>query len=394
MLHALDASNGDTVWTFAAAGRIDSSPTVAYGFVIFGCRDGWVYALRNSDGALAWRFRAAPDKLNLVADEQVESVWPVHGTVLVQDGEIYFAAGRSSYLDGGVVMYKLDLATGEVLVEKRFNSRDPKTGRTVFLYEPFKTNARMATREMPGILPDILSSDGENIWMRVVTFNRDLEIQEEDIPHLFSWSGFLDDTWYERTYWIYGDHFYSSMVGIQYAKSIVPSGRIMVFDNTKVYGYQDETFARQQSDFGMFSMSKQPKFGKSKRQSKRKATQTPSSLVHDWQSQPSLYPNAIVLAGDTVFLAGPPRFDEEKTRAFLGSNTTDDYAPVPMLQEALDTFEGRRGAVLLAINKTDGQKIAEYKLDASPIFDGLIAANGNLYMSTKSGTVVCMEEGR
>lgn len=393
-LHALDASNGDTVWTYAAGGRIDSSPTVADGFVVFGCRDGWVYALRDYDGALVWRFRAAPDELNLVADEQVESVWPVHGSVLVQDGAVYCAAGRSSYLDGGVAMYKLDLATGRVLVEKRFNSRDPKTGRTVFLYEPFKTNARMATREMPGVLPDILSSDGENIWMRVVTFNRDIEIQEEDIPHLFSWSGFLDDTWYERTYWIYGDHFYSSMVGIKYAKSIVPSGRIMVFDDKKVYGYQDETFARQQSDVSMFSMSKQPKFGKSKRRSNRKATQTPSSLVYDWRSQTSLYPNAIVLAGDTIFVAGPPRFDEEKTRAFLETNRTDDHAPVPMLQEALDTFEGRRGAVLLAINKTDGQKIAEYKLDASPIFDGLIAANGNLYMSTKLGTVVCMAEVR
>ncbi|MHC4534126.1 MAG: hypothetical protein ACYS6K_09250, partial [Planctomycetota bacterium] len=200
--------------------------------------------------------------------------------------------------------------------------------------------------------------------------------------------------WYERTYWIYGDHFYSSMVGIKYAKSIVPSGRIMVFDDMKVYGYQDETFARRQSDVGMFSMSKQPKFGKSERRSNRKATQSPSSLVYDWRSQTSLYPNAIVLAADTIFVAGPPRFDEEKTRAFLETNRTDDHEPVPLLQEALDIFEGRRGAVLLAINKTDGQKIAEYKLDASPIFDGLIAANGNLYMSTKLGTVVCMTEGR
>jgi len=183
-------------------------------------------------------------------------------------------------------------------------------------------------------------------------------------------------------------------VGIEYARSIVPSGRIMVFDNTTVYGYQDETVAKQQSDVGMFSMSKQPKFGKSERRSNRKATQTPAPLVYDWRSPTSLYPNAIVLAGDTIFLAGPPRFDEEKTGAFLETNKTDDYAPVPMLQKALDTFEGRRGAVLLAVNKTDGQKISEHKLDASPIFDGLIAAKGNLYMSTKSGTVVCMVEER
>ncbi|MGB2819406.1 MAG: hypothetical protein WBF17_00390, partial [Phycisphaerae bacterium] len=47
--------------------------------------------------------------------EQVESLWPVQGSVLVQGGLVYFAAGRSSFLDGGIVVYGLDARTGKVL---------------------------------------------------------------------------------------------------------------------------------------------------------------------------------------------------------------------------------------------------------------------------------------
>ena len=63
--------------------------------MLFGSADGYVYCLRASDGELVWRFRGAPRDERLVAFEQLESLWPVHGTVLVQDGAAYFAAGLS-----------------------------------------------------------------------------------------------------------------------------------------------------------------------------------------------------------------------------------------------------------------------------------------------------------
>ena len=403
VLHCLDANRGEALWTYVAGGRIDSPPTVANGLAVFGCCDGWVYALRASDGQLAWRYRAALQDLKLVAEDQVESVWPVHGSVLIQDGAVYCAAGRSSYLDGGVTLCKLDLITGEPQVEKRFNSRDPETGKTVFLYEPYKSTPKFDNREMPGVLPDVLSSDGKSIWMRVATFNRDLDLQKNALPHLFSWMGFLDDSWWERAYWIYGDHFYAGMAGVQYAKSIVPSGRIMVFDGSRVYGYRDETFGKSANAAGIFAMSKKPTFAKPEekerkpgREVKAKAAKKAAQpvLTYDWRGDTSLYPNGLVLAGDTLFLAGAPRFDEEKTRAYLVEAKTDDAPPIPLLQDALDTFEGRKGALLCAVGKKDGKKIAECKLDSVPVFDGLIAANQRLYTSTKAGTVLCLAERR
>ena len=110
----LDAGSGKQVWEFAAGGRIDSPPTYHQGTLLFGSADGWVYCLRAADGQLAWRFRGAPADRLIGADGQLESAWPVHGSVLVQNDTAYFAAGRSSHLDGGIRLYGLDAATGQL----------------------------------------------------------------------------------------------------------------------------------------------------------------------------------------------------------------------------------------------------------------------------------------
>ncbi len=399
-INALDADTGKALWIYTAGARIDSPPTIANGLAVFGCRDGWVYALRASDGpatpalimpasgGLAWRFRAAPEDRKLVAHDQTESVWPVHGSVLVQDGAVYCAAGRSSYLDGGVYMYKLDLASGKTLLERNFYSRDAQTGRMSNLYEPFKAEI-LPDRELPGVLPDVLSSDEENIWMRSVTFSPDLVIQQDHPPHLFCSMGFLDDSWWERTYWIYGPHFFSGAAGVHFAKGVSSAGRILVFDDASVYGYQDETF----SSVGIFSAGKEPALAKDnaakfKKPKFRNARNT--KLLYDWYNDVPLYGHGLVLAGQTIFIAGPPKFDERNVRAYLTSCRTDDQQPSGVLRDALDSFEGRKGALMWAVNKSDGKKMAEYKLDSAPVFDGMSAANGRLYISTQDGRLLCM----
>ncbi|NOX54377.1 MAG: PQQ-binding-like beta-propeller repeat protein, partial [Planctomycetes bacterium] len=98
----LKADSGRHLWSYFVGGRIDSPPTYARGRLLFGSTDGWVYCLRASDGALVWRFRAAPAERLVGAFDQFESAWPVHGSVLVRDDTVYFVAGRSSELDGGL----------------------------------------------------------------------------------------------------------------------------------------------------------------------------------------------------------------------------------------------------------------------------------------------------
>ncbi|NOY82163.1 MAG: PQQ-binding-like beta-propeller repeat protein [Kiritimatiellaeota bacterium] len=121
---ALDADDGARLWRFTAGARIDSPPTLHRGRVVFGCRDGWVYCLRARDGALVWRFRAAPAERRIVVRDQLESVWPVHGSVLVRNDVAYCVAGRSSFLDGGLRLYALDMQSGKLLREHPIIGRE------------------------------------------------------------------------------------------------------------------------------------------------------------------------------------------------------------------------------------------------------------------------------
>ncbi|UCD56645.1 MAG: hypothetical protein JSV16_12550, partial [Candidatus Hydrogenedentota bacterium] len=78
----------------------------------------------------------------------------------------------------------------------------------------------------------------------------------------------------------------------------------------------------------------------------------------------------MVLAGQQLFVAGPP-------------DVVDTYDPMA-------AFDGRKGALLRAHSAADGTMLVEHKLDTPPVFDGLIAARGRLYLSLENGTVLCM----
>ena len=189
---ALNAADGSTAWEFAAGGRIDSPPTYHKGALLFGSTDGWVYCVRASDGALAWRFRAAPAERRMGAFGQLESAWPVNGSVLVQKGVVYFAAGRSSHLDGGITIYGLDPATGEVRHKTTLEG-------PAYNVENVEENYRLPM----GALPDILTGDGEYLYMRTKKFDAALEPQK-GTPALRRRAGFLDDAYFKRVPWTFG----------------------------------------------------------------------------------------------------------------------------------------------------------------------------------------------
>ncbi len=236
-VHALDANSGEPLWTFTAGGRVDSPPTYDRGRLLFGCADGYVYCLRAADGALAWRFLAATTDRRMVAYDQVESCWPVHGSVLVQDGVVHAVAGRSMYLDGGLRLCRLDVETGRLLGEQVFDDRDPQTG------ENFQQRVRGLNMAVG--LPDILSSDGERLYMRSQVM--DLEGNRLALgpagsghPHLFAPYGFTDDSWFHRTYWVYGDGFQGGIGGFRTGQT-VPAGRILAHNDETVFGYGRKT---------------------------------------------------------------------------------------------------------------------------------------------------------
>jgi outer membrane protein assembly factor BamB len=244
-VHALDAATGKKAWSFTAGSRVDSPPTIEDGRAYFGANDGWIYCLRATDGELVWRYLAAPEDRRLMSFEQLESVWPVHGSVLVQNGFVFGVAGRSNFLDGGLRFLKLDARTGSMVAESIIDEKDPETGDNLQM--------RHQTLQMPVGLPDILSSDGDSVYMK--SQRLDQEGKRFDIgpnsgdfagqasvhagkhAHLFAPMGFLDDTWFHRSYWVYGKSFAGGHAGYYQAGKFAPSGRILVFDEDNVYGF-------------------------------------------------------------------------------------------------------------------------------------------------------------
>jgi outer membrane protein assembly factor BamB len=385
-LHVLDSRTGKALWRYVAGGRIDSPPTIAHGLAVFGCRDGWVYALRATDGKLVWRYRAAPDAPMHMVSDRLESVWPVHGSVLVRGSTVYYAAGRSSYVDGGVRMGKLDLLTGRQLAAKTFYSRDPATGAPRKLYKPFPAPGRLAWAEMPGVLPDVLSSSGDTIWMRGVNFDQELDIRSVFAPHLFCSAGFLDDTWWELTYWVYGKHMFGGRAGVAHAARTYPTARIMVCDNDEVYGYQDGY--ESVSEPLLIAWNKDAKVITKK--SNRKGKKASTRVISNWQADVPVCAEGLVLSGDILFMAGSPRIDRSQVLELLRKQNVDLYDADPRFRNAEDTITGEKGGVLFAAKKYDGTKLMQIELPSIPVFDGLIAADRRLYISMRDGVVICL----
>ncbi|NQT88418.1 PQQ-binding-like beta-propeller repeat protein, partial [bacterium] len=234
-VRCLDAATGKPVWSRTVGGRIDSAPTWHKGRLIFGSADGHVYALRAADGELAWRFRAAPAERYVVAFGQVESAWPVHGSVLVMNDVAYVTAGRSSFLDGGIFLYGLDPATGKILCETRMDGPHPDP-------KPIDENAYA----MEGAKSDLLVTDGTLIYLFHNAFNAKLEKQPTPVKgkpsvrnlgvrdfgeHLFTNAGFLDDSWFNRNHWMVGNRW----TAFNFAHQAPKAGQLVVFDDARTY---------------------------------------------------------------------------------------------------------------------------------------------------------------
>jgi hypothetical protein len=88
---------------------------------------------------------------------------------------------------------------------------------------------------------------------------------------------------------------------------------------------------------------------------------SPSKADPGWSARDiPMAVRAMVLAGETLFVAGPP------------------------------DKPGPEGGLLWAFSAPDGKKLAEYSIDAPPVWDGMAAANGRLYIATRDGMLVCM----
>ena len=365
-VHAWHASDGKPAWTASAGARVDSPPTVYAGTAIFGCRDGSVTCVRLSDGEQVWEFQAEPMPRRVGAFGRIESAWPVHGSVLVRDGIVYFAAGRSSFLDGGIHMYGLDAVTGSCRFHARLSGPDPQA----------KTSAVVAGR-MPGALADILSSDDAGLFLRHIRLDWELNRPEpsefvwgmKSENHLLAGSGFLDDTMFNRTVWRYGPR--------------VDRSQMLVREGANVFGlrvYEGISWNCPIHNIGDGHLIFRQDVSKPvpKPPNRAEGKETPMCRIpserYSWQTRVPIRVRAMLLVGsppEHLFVAGVPD-------------------KIAVGDDPMGFIEGRRGARLLALDAGTGKELAAMDLEAPPVWDGLASAYGNLFLSRADGKVVCL----
>jgi len=412
-VYAIDVKTGEIAWTYTTGARVDSPPTVYGENVYFGSADGYVYAIRAQDGTLAWRFRAAPADRRMVAYNQLESTWPVHGSVLIHKDVLYCTAGRNIFLDGGIRLIRLDPETGRLLGETVMDSDDPNLGGNI--------QQHVRSLNMPVANSDVLSASGDHLFMRSQKFTLDgqrLEIPVGDVhdqpasdAHLFCQIGFLDDTWFHRSYWTYGRRVTGGYGGWPLAGRVVPSGRILAYDDERVYG-----FGRNPEYYTNASVLEYHLFGADKhvtddairrlgavekeinaRSNKRNANSSDwkarrgypiedqTAVRFNWRIwQPSVQVRAMAVTKDALFVAGHPDLVDERQAYRL----PDDPDVLLALARQADALGGEYGGQLWAVSKTDGAPIARYLLDSAPTFDGMAAAYESLFVTTLDGFVV------
>jgi len=265
--------------------------------------------------------------------------------VLVQDGTLYFTAGRSSYLDGGLDLYRLNPATGEMLSKTKIYSPDPKTGQQPKQYGP---------AAMPGARSDILAADDKYLYLRDLTFTKKgVEVSERE-RHLFTLTDFLDDSWAHRSYWIFGKTS-SISTGCSGRHRKLLYGRLLAFDDTRVYGY-GRTKVHWSSEF---------EDGGYRVFARRRDADKP-----EWSARVPVHVRAMILAGEIIFAAGagpaPGKAPEKQ-----GISATP---------------------LLLALSTSDGSELARLPIPAPPVFNGMAAAQDKLFLTLEDGQVVCLAE--
>ena len=102
-------------------------------------------------------------------------------------------------------------------------------------------------------------------------------------------------------------------------------------------------------------------------------------LTYIWSRQVPIFARALVLADETLLIAGPPEQAELRTGEFALQNP----------DEAEAVFQGSKGAALCLIDAADGTRLAQYELESSPVFDGMIAARDRIFLALADGSLVC-----
>jgi len=388
-LVAVNAATGKVAWEFLPGGKIDSPPAIYKKRVYCGSADGFIYCLDVNDGSLIWKYQGAPTPTKHMWFEKIEATHPVHGNVLVMNDKVYTLAGRNMYTDGGLRFLILDAATGRKLSENAMDDRMPGTDDQMQMHHEFLN--------MPMALTDLLSTNGKKIFMRYQQFDMNgkrikldftrklygtnkadinesakgaLTDQTGEDAHLFAGTGFLDDSWWHRTYWVYGKNYASGWPGYYVAgKGGAPAGRMITFNDDNIF-----TWGRIRRYFKWSKVYEYRLYAQD------------YDYNETWEARIPILARSMLLSDKTLFILGPDELARQE-QVNKGITTPEMQKTVQKQHEA---FMGKHGSKLIVVDIAGGSIRAGAEMDSVPVFDGMAGAYGKIYVAMADGTLRCL----
>jgi hypothetical protein len=234
--------------------------------------------------------------------------------------------------------------TGKILKKRNLYSPDPETD------EMIPPNMFVDRKTLRSTTSDILVSAGSGIFMRREKVFGD---DTNPVSYLFAGGGFRDENWFNRVSWEIGS---------------VGKSQFLVFTGKRAYGVKAyvskglaKSFQRGNNGHQLWAgeLNLAPR---SDSDSKKKAKEL-------WSENVPVRFNSLAAAGEILFAAG----------AIDTIDPADPLAP----------FEGRADSKLWAVDGKDGQKLSEYHLNGSPVYDGMAVTEGHVFVVMKTGKVLC-----
>jgi hypothetical protein len=221
---------------------------------------------------------------------------------------------------------------------------------------------------MRGALPDVLVAEGGSIFMRHLRFNDKLAQQQQKYPHLFSTSSLLDDTEHHRSYWVFGTGDFSR-TPVAYpwivTKSLaVPYGLMLAFDDKNVWAARRSGGKGQQQEYVLVANPRPDPAAKDSQLADFAARSGNKKVAGEsWTVDLPMRPRAMIRAGNALIVGGT---------------------------HGASVAEKASEGILLIASDSDGKTLGQFPLEAPPVWDGMAAARGKLYVATTDGSVVCL----
>lgn len=370
---ALHEATGKPAWRFTARGRVDTPPTIHKGLCLFGDHSGYVHALRADTGEPVWTLRAAPLDERMGAYGQIESAWPVAGTVLVMDDIAYFVAGRQQLSDGGVFIFSVDPLTGEQHWVHKLNDI-PQKG-----YEGEKGDSfgfyKNSGLEFDPV--DLLHKEGDRIALSRWLISLDGKSVEVD-----TWDAFAKlntgngAVFAPRGTWTYGFRQIHRFGNEAFKRSLC------VFRDSTVVGALDSTTALYRRDFDL-----------------ENGEEFNRKWITGWEAASRGRKGERPYRSDRIAEKAKwkvnPWAEDESPESLLALTTMEGSGQLEnklygmVMDSANRLYVVHQDGTLKVIDTTNGTELSSHSLP-EPTWDGLALANGKLFLSAADGRLVCL----